>query len=379
VVARFWISFVAFHAAMAASCVVVVRSWVRRLAPGAARFSWLAALAADGLLLAAPAVVLAAVAALYNADPFVAVRLLAQALFGELIALCAWLAGLFWRRGRFPAAAGGAVGCLALVLVYADAYHREPTDLHVRHFSLDLTHGVAARGRLRILQLSDIQANRVGRYEERALRTAAQQKADLVVLTGDYVQPRLSEDRRVATADLNRLLESVRFDARLGVYAVRGDVDKDWPKVFDGTGIRTLAGAIATLPLEGGRTLSIVGLTTSMSHGRDAANLLALVRRSPADSLRLVVGHGPDFVEQLAGVVPVDLALAGHTHGGQVVLPWLGALYIKSRLPLRYASGLHDYFGLPLHVSAGIGMERGAAPQLRFLCPPELSVIEVTY
>ena len=116
-----------------------------------------------------------------------------------------------------------------------------------------------------------------------------------------------------------------------------------------------------------------------MSHGRDASGLLALVAQAPTDSLRIVIGHGPDFVSDLAGAVPVDLALAGHTHGGQVVLPWLGAPYTKSRLPRRYASGLHDYGGVPIHVSAGIGMERGTAPQIRFLCPPEISVLDVTY
>jgi predicted MPP superfamily phosphohydrolase len=116
-----------------------------------------------------------------------------------------------------------------------------------------------------------------------------------------------------------------------------------------------------------------------MSHGGDRGGLLALVRQAPSDSVRIVIGHGPDFVQDLAGTVPVELALAGHTHGGQVVLPWLSALITKMRLPRRYASGLHDYAGVPIHVSAGVGMERGAAPQLRFLCPPEISLIEVTY
>jgi predicted MPP superfamily phosphohydrolase len=48
-------------------------------------------------------------------------------------------------------------------------------------------------------------------------------------------------------------------------------------------------------------------------------------------------------------------------------------------LPRLYASGLHDYQGMPLHVSAGVGMERGTAPQIRFLCPPEICLLEITY
>ena len=90
------------------------------------------------------------------------------------------------------------------------------------------------------------------------------------------------------------------------------------------------------------------------------------------------VGHNPNFVANLVdlGAKP-DLVLAGHTHGGQVVLPFFGAPYTKTNLPRRYASGLHDYKGFALHVSAGVGMERGAAPQVRFLCPPEICLLEL--
>jgi hypothetical protein len=121
-----------------------------------------------------------------------------------------------------------------------------------------------------------------------------------------------------------------------------------------------------------------VGLTVHQSRGRDSS-ALAVVERASPDSLRVVLGHRPDFVMRLAGHTRVDLALAGHTHGGQIVLPGFGAPVTLSRLPRRYASGLHIYEGIPLHVSPGVGMERLTAPQVRFFCPPEVSVLEVRY
>ena len=85
--------------------------------------------------------------------------------------------------------------------------------------------------------------------------------------------------------------------------------------------------------------------------------------------MRIVFGHQPDYVIPLTAAGGVDLALAGHTHGGQVALPLFGPPYTSSPLPRRYAGGLHDYQGTLLHVSRGVGMERGPAPQIRFLVP----------
>ena len=379
VLVRFWLGGLLFHGALVALSLLLVRRWARRLGPDGSLDGWPRAAAADAALWSLAALTLAGLAASLGANGFIAVRLLSQALFAELVALSAWIAALLWRRGLRPGAVAATLAAASLLGTYAHAYHREPTDLQVRRYALDLSAGGAPRGRVVILHLTDIQADQVGEYEERALATAAAQPADLVLLTGDYAQPRIGQRRARATDEVNRLLRRVRFRAPLGAFAVRGDVDADWPRVLAGTSIRPLAGETVTLPLPGGARLALVGLTPRMSHARDREGLLRLVRTVPGDAVRVVFGHGPDFVSELAAEAPVDLALAGHTHGGQVVLPWVGAPYTKTRLPRRFASGLHDYGGIPLHVSAGIGMEQGAAPQIRFLCPPELSLLEIRY
>jgi len=72
------------------------------------------------------------------------------------------------------------------------------------------------------------------------------------------------------------------------------------------------------------------------------------------------------------------LSLAGHTHGGQVRLPVLGPVTTLSSVPRRYAAGLSVRpAGGHLFVSRGIGMERENAPRLRFLCRPQLVVIDL--
>ena len=333
----------------------------------------------DAVQVLAVAVLLATLGAFVGPrSGFTAVRLLAQGLFGETILLTCAIAWLIVRSGRRTVGLLFSLVPLALVAAYWEGYHREPTDLRVRDHAVEIGRAQANQ-RLRILQLSDIQADHVGDYEERAMALAGAQSADLVVWTGDYVQPRLGSARERATADLNALLRRRPLRAPLGVYAVRGDVDRDWPAVLEGTGIKALAAERARVRLPGGRFLSLIGLTPGMSHGGDREGLLDLVRGAPAGDIRIVLGHGPDFVVNLAGAEPVDLALAGHTHGGQVALPFLGPPYTKSSLPRRQASGLSLFEGVPLHVSAGIGMERGSAPQIRFLCPPEICILEVAY
>ena len=73
----------------------------------------------------------------------------------------------------------------------------------------------------------------------------------------------------------------------------------------------------------------------------------------------------------------VDLVVAGHTHGGQLRLPGLGPLVTASNVPRRVGGGgLHRLGGSRrVYVSRGVGMERGQAPRMRFLCPPEVSLL----
>jgi predicted MPP superfamily phosphohydrolase len=382
--ARFWIAALGFHVALGAVCLWIARRWpalLERFAAGRddGIAAWLRAFLRDAVTLGASALLLAAAASLIAPrSGFTIVRFLSQALFGEVILLAVWLAVLhrrhsFGRRGLLPAALA-----IALLAVYWDAYHIEPEDLRVSAHTVDLASATGSPQRLRIVHLSDIQTDRVGEHEDRAIREALALSPDLIVLTGDYIQPRLRPTRAKAGADLKALMRARGFRAPLGVYAVCGDVDRDWPRVLEGTGITLLWARAARIPL-GGRTLSVIGLSPGMSRGRNVDRMLRLIDSVPQTDLRLVIGHNPSFVREVAGRARVDLALAGHTHGGQVVLPFLGPPITKTALPARYAAGLNDYRGIPLHVTRGVGMERGTAPQIRFLCPPEICVIDVTY
>ncbi len=99
-------------------------------------------------------------------------------------------------------------------------------------------------------------------------------------------------------------------------------------------------------------------------------------------ALRLGVVHAPyrRALDALAAD-EAHLVLAGHTHGGQVCVPFVGALVTNCDLPTRYAKGLHRWTGADssepwLHVSAGVGTSPYA--RIRFACPPEATLLTLS-
>lgn len=381
---RLLLAMLLFHAAVLAIAWLVVRRWRDPGRCQLASVPWLGALVRDvGLaaVLSYGVALLATVAAnlgyLHRRHlGSISGRLMGQALFGEGIVLGVGLAYGHWRSGRRVRAATFGVVAASLLVVYVDAFHLEPRMLRVRRHLVDGAAGEADARTIRILHRTDIQTPVIGTHEERALRTGLSYRPDLIVLTGDYVQNELGRPtQHQAARDLRALMVRIGFDAPLGVFATEGDAGPSCHEVFQGTQVRCLVDANIVRPLPGGGTLGITGLSRPRGRERDPAWLGWLLSKGPGADHRIVISHAPDFVDAMP--VDVDLVLAGHTHGGQVVVPFFGPPVTAIRLPRRYAGGLHDYHGTPLHVSRGIGMERDFTPQLRFLCPPEICVLDL--
>jgi hypothetical protein len=190
-------------------------------------------------------------------------------------------------------------------------------------------------------------------------------KPDLVLLGGDYVCG-FAE----AAFELGPILESL--DAKHGLFAVLGNQDHFRGARIVLEGLRR--GSIPVLMNEGvGLTIGdasvfLAGLD-SVSAGKCNPRAAFSARKNETVTLALV--HEPDYIDRLRKLVPVDLQLSGHTHGGQVRVPGLGPIV----LPMggqAYVEGLYRVGASQVYTSRGIGM---VGLPFRFNCPPEVTEI----
>ena len=273
------------------------------------------------------------------------------------------VSAFFLRRARPKTAILSAAAAAVLWAVAIDAFLIEPVWLEVSY--VRVTSPKLAKP-VRIVVLADLQTDQLGAYEKRVLRRVLTEEPDLILLAGDYVQVD-GERRPHVQKAINAFLHEIDFRGAEGAFAVRGNIDQPgWTDIF------------ADLPVTVNhrtRTTEVAGLRLTCLCTHDAFNARLKLTTPDPDRFHLVLGHAPDCA---LGHIEADLLVAGHTHGGQVRLPWIGPLFYPSPVPRDWAAGVtHLPGGTTLLVSRGIGLERDAAPRLRFLCRPELVVIDL--
>jgi len=227
---------------------------------------------------------------------------------------------------------------------------------------------------VRVLQLSDLHYGpyiHEGSVQAWVAQAQAEQ-ADLIVVTGDLVDQDL---RRPLTP----LVEALAgLSAPLGVWACIGNHDRSrfgFGEVRAYTEILAQAG-VTLLVNEGAPLRDDLYLAAVDDFSNGQPDLEAALRCAPGGTATLLMCHNPDFFPEMT--LPVDLALAGHTHGGQVQLPGVGAFYTSSRYGERYLEGWvpppDPRFGKG-YVSRGLGV---SLLPVRLNCPAELAVFDIS-
>jgi predicted MPP superfamily phosphohydrolase len=207
---------------------------------------------------------------------------------------------------------------------------------------------------------------------EHAVRLALSLKPDLTILTGDFVShalfhPNGPEDARHAEpcAQVLQQLTSTPIVAILGNHDHWNGADIV-TESLESHRIPVLRNQ--SMPLErDGQRLWIAGVDDVYEQANDLDKALVGV---PRDETTIVAVHEPDFADETA-LHPVDLQLSGHSHGGQVWIPGLGAPILPA-LAKKYPIGLNRVRDLQVYTNRGIGM---VSPPVRLNCPPEVTLI----
>ncbi|RLE80986.1 MAG: hypothetical protein DRJ52_05135 [Thermoprotei archaeon] len=191
-------------------------------------------------------------------------------------------------------------------------------------------------------------------------------KPDLIVLTGDIV----SNKRSIEDAlDFVRKLASIaRVIIVLGNWdhsSVAADVLLARLNLIENVTVLVNSHIIFS---RNGEVVYLIGVDDPYTY---RSNLTKALKNVPRDSVKILLAHSPQIINEAAG--KVDLVLTGHTHGGQVVVPFIGPLFVP--LPARFRRYTHGLFlvnGTYMYVSRGIGT---SVLPIRFFAPPEITVI----
>jgi predicted MPP superfamily phosphohydrolase len=272
----------------------------------------------------------------------------------------------------------GNAGMVGIGLSFAYGYIIGQRRLRVRHVRLPLRNCPPSWEGLRIVQVSDIH---IGQNLERAqlegfVACVNARRPDLVCISGD-----IADSPAADLEDFLPVLAELR--ATYGVVAVLGNhdhyagADRVEAALRQLTPFRVLRDEQVTIEIRGQR-LHVVGLD---DHGRDWARgktrlpyLTTALAHVPADEPILLLAHRPDVFPQ-AAELGVALTLAGHTHGGQIGVPWFdGRIRNLAEFVTDFDRGLYERAGSYLYVNCGLGV---TGQRIRLNTPREIVVIDV--
>ncbi len=249
----------------------------------------------------------------------------------------------------------------------------EPSWVEVKHVRLKLPRLPEALSGLRVAQVSDIHLGPWMTPEklQEIFNLVAAQSPDVLALTGDFVF-RNSRLRKSYLLELEEMSRSLRLlSDRFLIVAVLGNHDNMYSafQVRDALQkgrAHVLMNTIHTLE-RGSARFHLAGID-DIYRGRPDLN--KVLDSFPSDECAMLLVHEPDFADISAETGRFDLQISGHSHGGQVVLPFVGPPVLP-RHGRKYASGLYQVGKMFQYTNRGVGM---TFPAVRFNCRPEITL-----
>jgi predicted MPP superfamily phosphohydrolase len=276
------------------------------------------------------------------------------------------------RRGFLKFSGSAVFGCVVAGLGAWQYAHRvEPAWIEINELDLTLPRLAASFDGLRLVQISDIHignwmnASRLARVVEQTLAL----RPDVIAITGDFLVGHGWDDRHRTLLD--QLAEGLRPLAQAcPVFAVLGNHDH-WSRpaevraMLKRCDITDLSNTVRCIT-RGSDALFFAGVDSSFVH---QDNLDLVLEQLPDGAETVLLAHEPDFADRSAPTGRFSLQISGHSHGGQVVLPFIGAPVLPY-LGEKYPAGLYRVGEMTQYTNRGVGM---ASLGIRFNCRPEIT------
>ncbi len=226
----------------------------------------------------------------------------------------------------------------------------------------------AAFNPLTILFISDLHIDAIDGLSERLIKVVDSVQADICLLGGDF-RYRMFGGFYKTTYKLRKLVKHIH--TKDGIFGVLGNHDcLEFAPELEDTGICMLIND-ADCVERGGEKLWILGVDDP--HYYKCHDLQKALEKTEPGVYKILIAHSPEIINDCKGD-EVNLCLCGHTHGGQIRFPGIGALYTHAKVPRKYTYGKWIYGKIKGYTSSGAG---SSGVPVRFNCPPEVVLITV--
>lgn len=226
---------------------------------------------------------------------------------------------------------------------------------------------------LKVVHLTDFHYNST--FSEANLKVLVkkvnQLKPDIIVFTGDLTD----KDTEISENDLKVLVEQLnKMVATLGLYAVRGNHDyetSNFDVVFTKTSFKILDNNYDLIYSKGTTPILLTGFGSNLKNDFDIEQAFSLPDSNQYFTIALL--HEPDTISNILESHPVNLALSGHSHNGQIKLPGIGAIYSVTGAK-KYPNEHYNIGDTDLFVSGGLGT---SGPKLRLFNRPSINFYRI--
>ncbi|MBN1054901.1 metallophosphoesterase [Clostridium botulinum] len=259
--------------------------------------------------------------------------------------------------------------------IFAYSIYVEPNLLSVKNIEINNSSNIKNEDTIKIAQISDIH---LGEYYtidklEKLVNKVNSQNADIIVFTGDlFDNVSKFEDTSKVAPILKKLNAKIEKYAIYGNHDYGGGAKNIYKNVMEDSGFKILVNDQANVKLDSGKTISILGLDDALLGNPDVEKTVRNIKES---NYNLLLLHEPDLSDKFVSY-NIDLILAGHSHGGQVKIPFLGEI-VTPPLAEKYKDGLYNLNtqrNTQLYVNSGIGNTK---MPFRFMNVPEVSIFEI--